>query len=107
MLNYFPLFSDQNYFFSQQQGRFTPSFQNTRNGFFATDNNQPQNAPGSYQEQRLYLGGDEQQQDTTDGYFPFTSFVSFVLISKNYFGVLFKEKSCHQSGFNFYKISEL
>lgn len=81
------MFSDQNYFFSQQQGRFSPSsFQNSRNGFFATDNiQQQQNAPGSYQEQRLYLAGDEQQQDTTDGYFPFTSFVShfsFVAIYK-------------------------
>ncbi|KAL1401744.1 hypothetical protein pipiens_006394 [Culex pipiens pipiens] len=44
-----------NFYFAQNQGRFVPSYENPRNGFFPSSiqRNQP---PDSYQEQTLFVG---------------------------------------------------
>lgn len=62
-------FTDQNFYFANQ-GRFQPTaFQSqSKNNFFPSETLRQQNAPGSYQEQRLYLGNtglgiDQQHQD--------------------------------------------
>lgn len=83
----------ENFFYQQNQGRFIPSFQNPRNGFF------PPGAlprPGSYQEQTLFVGSTANDEDSTPSYFqqfqPFTvsSLTFFFLYNKNH--LLIKSK---------------
>ncbi|GAB0092936.1 hypothetical protein DMENIID0001_079880 [Sergentomyia squamirostris] len=80
----------QNYFFTQNQGRFIPSYQNPRNpgGYFgpAPPPRNPQ--PGSFQEQTLYVGGARAPNtgngqgsgplpdSSTTNYFPFQPFTT-------------------------------
>uniref|UniRef100_A0A182P7D0 Uncharacterized protein n=1 Tax=Anopheles epiroticus TaxID=199890 RepID=A0A182P7D0_9DIPT len=44
-----------NFYFAQSQGRFVPSFDNPRNGFFPSALQRQQPPPDSYQEQTLFV----------------------------------------------------
>uniref|UniRef100_A0A182YP50 Uncharacterized protein n=1 Tax=Anopheles stephensi TaxID=30069 RepID=A0A182YP50_ANOST len=46
---------DNNFYFAQSQGRFVPSFENPRNGFFPSALQRQQPPPDSYQEQTLFV----------------------------------------------------
>lgn len=85
ILCFFVSVADQNFFFAQTPGRFQPSFQNPRNGFFpagslpaiAANPNQQRTAPGTYQEQTLYGVNErpeEDEEDTTTDYLQYSPF---------------------------------
>ncbi|XP_041786500.1 uncharacterized protein LOC121601759, partial [Anopheles merus] len=46
---------NNNFYFAQSQGRFVPSFENPRNGFFPSALQRQQPPPDSYQEQTLFV----------------------------------------------------
>lgn len=84
----FVVLSDQNFLFNQ--GRFIPSFQNPRNGFFPTAGDsssyrqqQLQNVPASgyLNAQSLFKGSELPY--TTEGYFPYSAVPVSVSIRLN------------------------
>lgn len=82
-------YTDQNFYFNQ--GRFTPSFQNPRNGFFPTSADTSSSSfrqqPLQQQQQRyqtiggsaqnLFLDDDPSADDTTQGYYHQQSYSAF------------------------------
>lgn len=82
-LTFFHFADQQNYFYTQNQGRFIPSYQqNPRNSGYFGQAAQPRNPqPGSFQEQTLYVGatggntgqggGQLPPDSSTSAYFPF------------------------------------
>uniref|UniRef100_A0A182J818 Uncharacterized protein n=1 Tax=Anopheles atroparvus TaxID=41427 RepID=A0A182J818_ANOAO len=55
---------DNNFYFAQSQGRFVPSFDNPRNGFFPSALQRQQAPPDSYQEQTLFVNSNNVDRGT-------------------------------------------
>uniref|UniRef100_A0A182KGT2 Uncharacterized protein n=1 Tax=Anopheles christyi TaxID=43041 RepID=A0A182KGT2_9DIPT len=81
--------ADNNFYFAQSQGRFVPSFENPRNGFFPSALQRQQPPPDSYQEQTLFVNSNnvDRGNGASDGagtrgitpsYYQFTYTVSAV-----------------------------
>uniref|UniRef100_A0A336KXE5 CSON000950 protein n=1 Tax=Culicoides sonorensis TaxID=179676 RepID=A0A336KXE5_CULSO len=65
-------FEDHNFFYGQAQGRFIPSYQDSRNGFFpsAIDSRTGQ---GAYQNRQIFVAQNN-QQPSTSAFFPFGNY---------------------------------
>lgn len=71
MIDFF-FIADHNFFFGQTQGRFIPSFQDSRNGFFPTSVG-ARTGQGSYQDRQIF-GVQNNQQPSTSAFFPFGNY---------------------------------
>lgn len=73
---YWFIISDHNFFYGQAQGRFIPSFQDSRNGFFPSAINSRTGGQGSYQDRQIFVAQNNQQQQhqQPSTFFPFGNY---------------------------------
>lgn len=68
------IFTDHNFFYGQAQGRFIPSYQDSRNGFFPSSIG-ARTGQGSYQDRQIFVAQNNQQhQPSTSAFFPFGNY---------------------------------